>query len=335
MVYDKKLKEIKSNKFYDASMQEYADEYAAFVIECFEEAKETTSDAKLQIEQKLDLTEYVPEAYGTGDAVIVSDDVLQIVDLKYGKGVAVDCDNNRQMMLYALGALWDYDFLYDIQTVRMTIYQPRLDNISTFEMPVDDLREWAENELKPRAALAFAGKGDFVPGSHCRFCRVKARCKALADEQLKIAKYEFSDSVLLADEEVVDILKRADAFKNWVKAVETFALEEAVRGKKWPEFKLVEGRSNRTYLSQSEVIERLIEKGYDEKYLYEPPTLLGITALEKVITKKVFNSVLGDLIVKPTGKPTLVPETDKRPAIGGVEGARADFAEVMEDRMPF
>jgi hypothetical protein len=318
---------IQSDKFYSADMLNHCENYAAFVIELFEEAKKRTKDAVIRVEQKLDLTAYVPEGFGTGDCVIIADGTLYIIDLKYGKGVPVSCENNKQMMLYALGALQGFDFLYDIHTVSMTIYQPRLDNISTFEMPVSALRKWAKDELIPRAKLAFEGKGEFVPGSHCTFCKVKAQCKALAEENLKLAKYDFQEGILLSDDDIADILKRADQFKRWLTAVEDYALTEAIdNGKKWPGYKLVEGRSVRCYSDQDAVAKRLTENGIDEAIIYTR-NLLGITAMEKAISKNTFAQLLSDLIVKPQGKPTLVPLSDKRPELNGVESAIRDFSE--------
>lgn len=324
--YLKALKTIEEDPMYNADMRGHAESYAAFVMECLGEARKKTKDAFLRVESKLDLTEYVPEGFGTGDALVIADGVLNIIDLKYGKGVAVSCVNNKQMMLYALGALREFDYMYAIHTVRMTIYQPRLENISSFEMSVADLQLWAETELKPRASLAFEGAGDFVPGDHCRFCRAKAQCRANAEDKLQLAKYEFRDDILLSDAEISDILGKADAFKSWLSSIEAYALSEAVdNGRKWEGFKLVEGRSNRTYLNQDEVARTLVENGYDEAVIYTK-SLLGITAMEKTITKKVFDSLLGGLVIKPQGKPTLVPLTDKRPEWNSVESAQSDFS---------
>lgn len=325
-VFEKELKVIQANPLYDAAMLEYAEQYCAYVIEQYSAAKAHTKDAQIFLEQKLDMTDYVPEGYGTGDVVIIADDVLDLIDLKYGKGVPVSAVLNRQMMLYALGALREFDFLYDIQTVRMTIYQPRLDTISVWELSVDELRSWAEGELKPRAAMAFDGKGDFSPGSHCRFCKAKAVCKANADKNLEIAQYEFADSNLLDDGQIADILNRAEQFTQWLNAVQDHAFTEALNGKKWPGWKLVEGRSNRAYSSQTAVADKLISEGFKEEAIYKPKELLTITAMEKAITKKLFEATLADLIVKPPGKPALVPESDKRPELNSVASALQDFS---------
>lgn len=330
--YTKGLKDIKSNSQFEDAMLDYMDDYATYVVEQFSKAQAHTKDAILFLEQKLNLTDYVPDGFGTGDVVIIADRVMDIIDLKYGKGVPVSAVNNKQMMLYSLGALREFDYMYDIQIVRMTIYQPRIDNISTFEMSVADLKEWAENELKPRAALAFAGEGEFAPGEACRFCKAAATCKANADYNLELAKYEFKSGDLLEDEEVSGILNRADMFTKWLNAVEDYALQEAVvNGKKWPGYKLVEGRSNRAYTDEAKVAEVLTSKGLSEDSIYSPRKLLGITAMEKALGKSDFSTYLSSLVVKPAGKPTLAPVSDKRPEYNSNDGAAMDFAEVINE----
>ncbi len=327
--YQRQSNVVMESNLFSAEMWEYADNYAVFVLEELNKSKAVTKDAVLFIERKLDMTKFVPEGFGTGDAIIIADGVMKMIDLKYGKGVAVSCKENKQMMLYALGALEEFDLLYDIQSVQMTIYQPRLDNISTWEMSVTDLVEWATKELKPKAELAFEGKGTFVSGDHCRFCRAKAKCKALAEDSLEIEKYQRTDGALLSDTEVTDILNRADAIKKWLTSVEEYALKEAVEhGKKWPEMKLVEGRSVRTYTNQDKVAETLQANGYEAALIYKR-SLLGITDMEKLLSKKGFEELLSDLVVKPQGKPALVPESDKRPEWSS---AAADFAGIeIED----
>ena len=237
----------------------------------------------------------------------------------------VSAVDNKQMMLYALGALDMFGFMYAIHTVRMTIYQPRLDNISEWEMSVEELTTWGMNELAPRAKMAYAGDGSFVPGKHCQFCRAKAQCRALAEKNLETAKHEFEDASLLSDIEISEILSQVDLIKNWVTAVEEYALQAALDGKKFPGFKLVEGRSNRKYSDEMMVADRLIENGFAKSAIYEPAKLKTITAMEKMVTKKAFVALLGDLIIKPQGKPTLAPESDKRQEWNSVEN---DFKNV-------
>lgn len=322
--YNRRLERIASHPLYSEEMRAHAESYAAFVWERYCEAKSRSAFAELRIEEKIDLTAYVPEGFGTGDAVILADGVLEIIDLKYGKGVVVDATWNRQMMLYALGALDMFGFLYDTERVRMTIYQPRVDNFSEFCLKVSDLVNWAEEELRPRAAMAFRGEGAFKAGTHCRFCRAKAECRALADYNLQLAKYDFLAANLLQPEEVADILQRAETFTTWLTAVEEHALQQALAGVKYPGFKVVEGRSIRRYSDEAKVAEALRQGGFTDDQLYERK-LRTITALEKLASRKVFNALAGPYIVKPAGKPTLAPETDKRPEYNS---AATDFKDI-------
>jgi hypothetical protein len=323
--FEVEFSKIKADDLYNDSMLDYCDEYATFVIEAYSEALAHTSDAQLFLEQKLNLTDYVPEGFGTGDVVIIADGTLSLIDLKYGKGVQVSAEQNKQMMLYSLGALREFDFIFSIETVRMTIYQPRIGNYSTWEIPVKELREWASTVLIPLAEMAFKGKGEYFPGKHCQFCKAKGICKALADYSMEIAAYDFQVSALMEDMQVADILSRAKLFIDWVEAVQDYALEEAVtKGKKWPGFKVVEGRSNRKYADKDQVAKKLMASGFGEEVIYEK-NLLGITAMQTAISKKIFEAELSNLIVKPPGKPTLVPESDKRPEYNSTEKAVSDF----------
>jgi hypothetical protein len=318
---------IEASQHYNDAMLEYCDEYATFVIEQFSGAQAHTPDAVIHLEQKLNLTDYVPEGFGTGDVVIIADDTLTLIDLKYGKGVAVYAENNKQLMLYALGALREYDYLYDIGTVRMVIYQPRIGNISEWEIGVIDLFKWANDELRPRAAMAFAGEGEYVPGNHCQFCKAKAQCRALEEFNLQILKYDFVNPALLEDFEISDVLNRAALFTNWITAVEDHALTAAIAGKKWPGYKLVEGRSNRKYSDPEAVATLLLEKNFNEEGIYKK-TLKGITDMEKYLGKVAFNGFVGPFLIKPAGKPALVPLTDKRPEYNSIDSAVSDFANI-------
>lgn len=316
---------------YTSSMWDYCEDYAAFVLERYAEAQARTSDALIFLEEKIDLTSIIPEGFGTGDVIIIADGLLEFIDLKYGKGVPVAAEKNKQLKIYGLGALEKFDHIYDVDIVRLTIYQPRIDNTSSWEIPAVDLRKWAEEEVKPRALLAFAGEGEYVPGDHCRFCRARAVCKANADANLELAKYEFKDAALLNEEEVADILRRADDFESWLKAVEHYALSEAVnKGKKWPGFKVVEGRSNRCYKNEADVAQTLTAAGFAEEIIYTKK-LLGITEMTKTIGKKVFDATISPLLIKPPGKPKLAPLDDKRPAYNTTESAKLDFADEVDN----
>ncbi len=323
--FNKALTEIKKNEFYNQEMQEYIEGYVNTIWELMNEAKARTPDAQLLTEQRLDFSEYVPDGFGTGDVVIVCDGFVHIIDLKYGKGVSVSADSNPQLMLYGLGALTAYDLLYSIDTVKMTIVQPRLDNVSSYEMYAEDLEEWGENVVKPKAEAAMEEEAACYAGEWCRFCKVKANCRARAEENIALAKYEFQDPRLLSDEEIGTILKQAAEVAEWAGDIRLYAQTEAIEnGKKWAGWKLVEGRSNRRYKDELAVAKALTEAGYEETVLYERK-LLGITAMEKVVGKKNFGELLGDLVVKPAGAPTLVEESDKRPELKSAESAKEDF----------
>jgi len=323
--YAQALQIFEKNEFYSASMLDYIETYTSIVMEKVNEAKARSADAVVLLEQKLDFSDWVPEGFGTGDVVVISDGVLEIIDLKYGKGVPVAAEDNAQMRLYALGALATFDSLYDIKTVRMTIVQPRLDSISSDEIPAETLYWWADTELIKRAQLAWEGKGEFQAGEHCRFCRARYTCRARAEANLELAKMEFKKPELLTDEEIGEVLKQADELKAWVSDVFDYALVQARdHGKKFPGWKLVEGRSVRQYADEDTVAKKLTEAGYKEEQIYEKK-LWGITAMEKLLGKALFNELLGGLVIKPPGKPTLVPEADKRPEINSIAAAMADF----------
>lgn len=305
-------------------MEECTDEYVAYAMEQIELARQKCSDPIVLIEQHLDYSAYVPEGFGTGDLIIVADGTLTVIDLKYGKGVAVEAEQNPQMMLYGLGALELFDAIYDIDTIRMTIYQPRLESISTWEISVEELKEWTKDVLMPKAELAIRGEGEFGCGSWCRFCKAKNTCRARAEEYLKLAQMEFRPPALLSHEEVAEVLKVADDLAKWAADVYAFATDEAItHGKLWTGFKLVEGRSNRKYTDEGEVAEAAKEAGYTDIY---KSTLVGITEMEKLMGKRKFAEVLGELVYKPQGKITLVTESDKRQAVITAT-AEADFKE--------
>ena len=323
--YAQALQIFEKNEFYSASMLDYIESYTSIVMEKVNEAKARSADAVVLLEQKLDFSDWVPEGFGTGDVVIISDGVLEIIDLKYGKGVPVSAEDNAQMRLYALGALATFDSLYDIQTVRMTVVQPRLDSVSSDEITAEMLYWWADTELIKRAQLAWEGKGEFQAGEHCRFCRARFNCRARAEANLELAKMEFKKPELLTDEEISEVLKQADELRAWVSDVFDYALVQARdHGKKFKGWKLVEGRSVRQYADEGKVAETLLKAGYKEEQIYEKK-LWGITAMEKLLGKTLFNELLGDLVIKPAGKPTLVPESDKRPEINSITAAVADF----------
>lgn len=296
---------------YDSEeLEEYTDVYLTLAIELIAMAREACTDPLILVEQRLDYACYVPEGFGTGDLIIVADGILDIIDLKYGRGVAVSAKDNPQMKLYALGALTLFAVLYDIEIVRMTICQPRLENISSYEIRASELLEWAETELKPKANMAYKGEGDFLPGEHCRFCRAKQVCRARSEHFLELAQYDFTLPALLEDEEIIQILPLAEKLASWANDIYAYATEKSLNeNKEWSGYKLVEGRSNRKYKSEQEVICKLLEAGYKDIY---KQSLLGLSDMEKFLGKNVFNELLGSLVEKPQGKLTLVPISDKR-----------------------
>lgn len=323
-----RLKKLNAGGLIDNSMVEYVSSYTEYVMKTLKEHQKQCADAVLMIEQRLDFSKWVPEGFGTGDAVIISDGVLEIIDLKYGKGVEVSAEDNPQMRLYALGAIETFGCLYDFDQVAMTIFQPRLDNRSSQTLSVDELLDWAETYVKPKAALAFEGKGEFLAGDHCRFCKAKAVCRARADTNMALAKEEFKVPELLEPEEIAGYLAKAKDLVAWVEDMKAHAQDQALNhGVHYPGMKLVEGRSNRCYVDDLQAVEdALVRQGYAEQEIYDKK-ILGITAMEKLLGKKKFTETLGDLVIKPKGKPTLVFEDDKRPALNTYAEAAEDFKE--------
>lgn len=310
--YVDKLSECVNSDLYSKDMTDYVDIYVDTCLEKFNEAKAGTADAIAIIEQKLDFSKWVPDGFGTGDFVVIADGTMEICDLKYGKGVAVSAIDNPQMRLYALGAITEFEFLYDIKKVKMTIIQPRLDSISTDEITVDELLTWANEYVKPRAELAIKGEGKFCAGDHCKFCRAKAVCKARADKNLELAKYEFSEPNTLSNLEIADILNKVDELTNWATDVKEYALLKAIDGEEFEGYKVVEGRSNRVITDKEFVAETLEDTGFKKEEIFKPQELVSLTNLEKLVGKKKLNSLIGSVIDKPPGKPTLAPITDKR-----------------------
>ena len=309
-------------------MEECTDAYVDFVMEQVELARNFCNDPIILIEKRLDFSCYVPDGFGTGDCLIISDDRLHIVDFKYGMGVLVDAVDNPQMKLYALGALEIYDSLYDINEVSMTIFQPRRENVSTWTVPVEELKCWAEEELKPKAVKAYNGEGEYIPGEWCTFCKAAVRCRARAEEKLKLAQTEFKMPPLLTDNEIEEILFILPDLTKWANEITAYATDAAVNhGKEWNGFKVVEGRSVRKYKDEDAIAEKAVSSGFKDIYR---KSLIPMTEMQKLMGKTKFEEILGNLIYKPPGKPTLVPNSDKRPAMN-VADAKNEFNEIMED----
>lgn len=330
--YKAKLFELRSHELYTDDMEEHVSVYTDYVLEQLAASK----GGSLIIEEKVNFSAYVPEGYGTCDAIILPSNstndlhpMLFVTDLKYGKGVQVNAEDNSQLKLYALGAYLRYSLTHDIDTVRLTIVQPRLDHISSWTITIEALLRWAEKELKPKALTAFNGEGELKAGSHCRFCKVAPKCRALYEYSIEAAKMEFSDNdepdSLLSDKEMVKLYLDIPVIKEWITAVHAYMHDQALGGKKYPGLKLVEGRSNRIWKDQEKVINTLKDHIYSDKQIFSHK-LNGITAMEKLMGKVQFKEVLGDLCIKPPGKPSLVSENDSRPSMG-TESAIRDFTE--------
>ena len=304
--------------FYDSEMEDCTESYAQYIAEQIAKYDSPV----VMVEQRLDFSKYVSGGFGTGDCVIVADDVLTVIDYKHGKGVPVSAENNSQMMLYALGALELFDSLYDIKEICMIIFQPRLENISDSVISVSDLLDWAENELRPKAELAAKGEGEFCAGEHCRFCKLKATCRKRAEYNLMLAQYDFAPPDMLEDTEIEAILEKVEALTAWAADIKEYALSQALAGKQWTGYKVVEGKSNRKYTDENAVAAAVKAIG---KNPYSEPEILGITAMTKLLGgKKKFDELLSKYVCKPQGKPTLVPASDKRKAWNP---AQEDFKE--------
>lgn len=349
VLHKRGLKRPQSEQFMSEEIDTITDTYTQFVEECIEDMQARGIEPLVFIEAKLDYSNIAPEGYGTGDCVIIGGDRLHVIDFKSGAGVFVDADHNPQMMLYALGALHGYGFLYDIKTVSMTIVQPRMENISTCTMPVDELNAWAEEYVRPRALLAFKGEGELVPGDHCRFCRAKVACRACAEEALGLAREEFAEvddaSVeptkpgtlpsfqfkhpqLIDHGELEAILPNLARIQKWIDDVFAYASDEAINhGAAWDGYKVVEGRSARKFADEQKVIEAATAAGYTDIYRQ---SLISLTEFEKLMGKKLFQTTLGSLVYKPPGKLALVPASDKREAVD-LSGGATDFQPVADD----
>lgn len=313
-----------TSDYYTDELVGAVEEYVSFVTAEIEEARQECANPVICIEQRVDASDYVDGCFGTADAVIVTDTVAHVIDLKLGKGVPVFAEENPQLMIYGLGVLGMADLLYDVSIVRLSVFQPRLSSSSTWDISPMELREWGENTLKPRGAMALMGTGEFAAGAWCRFCRAKNTCRARAEEFLALTKLEFRAPALLSDDEIAEVLKKSDELAKWASDVYAFAQDQAIlHDKVWPGFKLVEGRSNRKYTSEADVADAAEAAGYADIY---KKTLIGVTEMERLMGKSEFSRILGAFVVKPQGKITLAPDSDRRDPITK-SIAMADFEE--------
>lgn len=299
----------------NGEMDEATTYYRDYVVEAFNAEKKQDDAAGLFVEVQVDLSSWIPEGFGTSDAVIVSNKTLHVIDFKYGTGVPVSAIRNSQLMLYAAGAMAKYDVLYDFKNVTVHIVQPRLDSVSDYTLTVDELKNWLENTVKPAARLAWNGAGVPTPGRWCRFCKVKARCKERAKHNIYTAEsHQEIANNLLTDEDITSLLPRLDEIQRWAKDVQTYALDQALQGHRFNGYKVVEGVSRRKITNEPEAMQRLQTAGYSYTDITQTK-LKSITELEKLTGKKAFAEIVGDACQKPPGAPTLVPESDKRPSI--------------------
>lgn len=329
--FTRRLNKLKEDPLFSPAMLEYVEGYAAFVWEQVNEARKTCPDPLVLFEQKLHFEDYIPGGFGTADVLIIADDTAHVIDFKYGKGVGVTAKGNPQLRLYALGAYLEYADLYDIRQVKMTIVQPRLDNLTSDVISCQELMDWVNNVAAPAAALAVKGEGEQKVGEHCRWCRAKALCRAQKEYQMAMAGYDFEEAPLLDETEIADVLARIDGLVRWAGLVKEYALQQALENHvHYPGFKLVEGRSNRKYSDQDKIAAVLTGAGCSGENIYKPLELIGITDMEKLLGKKRFTELVGPYVVKPEGKPTLVPESDARPELNTAQKAAAEFANEEE-----
>lgn len=320
--FTRRLNKFKKHELYQDEMLRHTDTYLEYLQEL---ALSMGSAPYVAVEKRLDFSKVVPEGFGTVDCLMVGGDTLYITDFKYGKGVPVSAEDNPQMKLYALGAYLEYSFLYPIKNVHLAIIQPRLDSISEWSLTADSLLEWAK-EVEERAKLAWEGKGDFVPGEHCKFCKAKAQCRARSEQYTALADFEAKKPELLTDEEVGTILEKAVGIESWVKSLKDHALTVALNGGNVPGWKAVEGRGSRNFTDLDKAFEHLQSNNIEEAMLYERVPL-SVAKLEKALGKKDFRELLEEqgFVVKQPGKPTLVPTTDKRKAITNAVDPAEDF----------
>lgn len=322
--FKSKLATLKENKYYSPALHEYVMVYVTYVLASLSESQAVDPKSELLIEKKIDFSRYVPEGFGSNDAIVAGAKKIKVIDLKFGMGLKVEAALNPQLMLYALGAYLEMGEYEEYDTVSMVIVQPRLDWLSEFEMPITELLDWAENVLKPKALEAHAGGGTFCAGDWCKFCPAKPQCSALAKANLELAKLEFAEPKLLTSEQIAEVLGKLDMLTDWAGAVKTYALSAALSGTKWPGYKVVEGRSSRKFTDLDVVAGLLDFEGYTDEQLFRK-SLIPMGEVEKLLGKKDFEAVLKEWVVKTPGSPTLVKESDKRPEFNNLARAKAEF----------
>jgi hypothetical protein len=322
--FTNRLKKLQARPLYQAEMLKHTDTYVEYVSSI---AHSSATQPYIAVEKKLDYSSYAQDGFGTGDCLLITGNTLHVIDFKYGKGVPVTAVNNPQMKLYALGAYEAYKFIFPIELVKLVIEQPRLDSVSEFEMPIADLLAWGES-IRFIAKQAYAGQGSFVSGDHCKFCRAKALCRARSEFNIGLEEYQQMKPPLISNEEVGQILLRAQNLAAWVSDLTNYALAECLQGNEIAGWKAVEGRSTRQFTDQEEAFKAAIAAGYDEALLYERKPLT-LAATETLIGKAKFTELLSGYVSKPPGKPTLVVAGDKREAFAR-STAQEDFGNINE-----
>lgn len=307
--YTKRINKFKKEELFDQEMLTHTETYLEYIKG---EYMKTNSRPTVLVEQRVDFSKYVPEGFGTADCILISGDTLQVIDFKYGKGVKVEAENNPQMKLYALGVLEQFSMIYDIKYVKMTIVQPRLDNISSYEIPIEPLIEWGETVVKPQADKAFMGLGEYVQGEYCRFCRAKGACEFRAKENMKVIEEIQNTTGVVSNEELGEMLTKTDGIEQWIKDIKAYALDIVLKGEEVPGWKAVEGKSNRKITDIDKAFETLVSSGLTEEAMLYERKPITLTELEKLVGKAKLTETIGKYIEKPKGAPTLAKESDKR-----------------------
>lgn len=323
-IYNKEIKKLRANRVYFDGIEGEVEKYVDYVKECVSEAGASGATVTLLVEHRLDFTRYVDNGRGIADVLILADNYIKGVDLKFGQGDVVSAKENPQMRLYAVALFEAFDMVYEFDDVTMAIVQPRRDHIDSETLTPDELIDWASNIAKPAADLAQYGLGDFAAGPWCKRCRAAPMCRTLAEKNKELAAYDFRDPELLSPDELIGIFKQQPMLSDWVKEVAAYVLKRALAGQNWPGFKVVEGRSNRTWTNAETVQSNLIDAGYTEDDFLNKK-MKGIGDIEKLTGKEFFNTYFQDLVIKPTGAPTLAHESDRREAFG-IATAKSDFA---------
>jgi hypothetical protein len=310
--YKSRLAIIEDNEFYNDDMPEFVDNYVSYCIERYIHYCAICKSVEVSIEEKVDLTKYIPDGFGSNDFVIIADKHIEVIDLKYGRGVSVSAIDNSQLKLYGLGSVYKHRLSYQMEDILLTIVQPRTFSISSFLINVDVLEHWADTEVTTKAMMAHNGEGELKAGEWCKFCKFKPKCRAIYDENVKLMQKDFSDPDELTEEEIKEIFDKSDQIVSWVNSVNALILDRLLKKEEFPGFKLVKGRSIRKFKDAKVVAEKLIEKGFKTDDFMSEPKLLGITAIEKLVGKKDFNEKYTDLVFKSEAKPTIAVSSDKR-----------------------